>query len=145
MGWPVSRLMAGVIKEFIVLPVFSAPFETDVFISVAAIGVLVPMVAVLWPVYRAVRVQPVEAIRTGHLASRGGGFAPLIGHIPLPGGSVIPMPFRNMLRAPRRTILTLLALSTVSAIRFAMVGLRDSSLRSEAAVKNCLATTTTDS
>lgn len=126
MGWVVSRMMAGVIEDFFVLPVLSTPFETDVFIIVAAIGVLVPLVAVLWPVYRAVRVQPVEAIRTGHLASRGGGLAPLIGRIPLPGESVVRMPFRNMVRAPRRTILTLLALSTVLAILFAIVGLRDS-------------------
>ena len=126
MGWLVSRMMAAVLEDFLVLPVFSTPFEIDVFIVTAAIGVLVPLVAVLWPVYRAVRVQPVEAIRTGHLASRGGGLAPLIARIPTPGGSVIRMPFRNILRAPRRTILTILALSTVLALLFATVGMRDS-------------------
>ncbi len=126
MGWLISRMMAEVIEDFLVLPIFSTPFEYGAFIRVALIGVLVPILAVLWPVYRAVRVQPVEAIRSGHLASRGGGLAPLLSRTPLPGGNVIRMPFRNLLRAPRRTILTLLALSTVLAILFAMTGMRDS-------------------
>ena len=127
-GWLISRMMAGVIEEFIVVPVFSSPFETGIFVRIATIGMLVPIIAVLWPVYRAVRVQPVQAIKTGHLASRGGGLAPLLSRTPLPGGNVIRMPFRNLLRAPRRTILTLLALSTVLAILFAMTGMRDSFL-----------------
>ncbi len=126
MGWLISRMMAGVLESFFVLPVFSTPFQFEVFFITAAIGMVVPIVAVLWPVIRAVRVQPVEAIRTGHLASRGGGLAPLASRLPLPGSSVIRMPFRNLLRAPRRTVLTLLALSTVLAIMFAIIGMRDS-------------------
>jgi putative ABC transport system permease protein len=127
-GWLVSQMIARVIEDFVVLPVFSSQLETGVFIQIGAVGVLVPIVAVIWPVYRAVRVQPVEAIKTGHLASRGGGIAPMLSRLPLPGGSVIRMPFRNLLRAPRRTILTLLAISTVLAILFAMTGMRDSFL-----------------
>ena len=126
MGWLISRMMAGVIEDFLVVPVFSAPFQFEVFFVTAAIGLLVPIAAVLWPVYRAVRVQPVEAIRTGHLASRGGGLAPLVSSLPLPGKSLMRMPFRNLLRAPRRTFLTLVALSTVLAIMFAVIGMRDS-------------------
>lgn len=125
-GWLISRMMATVIEDFLVVPVFSAPFQFEVFLVTASIGLLVPIVAVLWPVYRAVRVQPVEAIKTGHLASRGGGLAPLVGRLPLPGNSVMRMPFRNLLRAPRRTVLTLIALSTVLALIFAVIGMRDS-------------------
>ena len=107
--------MAGVLESFVPMPVFITPFQTGIFAGVAAIGFLLPILAVLWPVFRAVRVQPVDAIRTGHLAARGGGLAPAISRMPLPGSSLGRMPFRNLMRAPRRTLLTLLALTAVLA------------------------------
>lgn len=127
-GLLIARLMAGVIESFIALPVFLTPFQAGIFVRVAAIGFLVPILAVLWPVWRATRVQPVDAIRTGHLAARGGGLAPVIGRLPLPGSSLGRMPFRNLLRAPRRTFLTLVALTTVIAILVSIGGSRDSFL-----------------
>ena len=127
-GLLVGRLLAGALEAFLSLPVFITPFQTEVFLRVAAIGFFLPIVAVLWPVFRATRVKPVEAIKTGHLAVRGGGLAPIIGRIPLPGGSLGRMPFRNLMRAPRRTLLTLLALTAVLAILFGIAGMRDSFL-----------------
>ena len=127
-GLLVGRLLAGVLESFLSLPVFITPFQTDIFLRVAAIGFFLPIVAVLWPVFRATRVRPVEAIKTGHLAVRGGGLAPFISRIPLPGGSLGRMPFRNLMRAPRRTLLTLLALTAVFAILFGIAGIRDSFL-----------------
>ena len=59
---------------------------------------------------------PVDAIRTESSASRGGGMAPVVSRLPLPLSSLGRMPFRNLLRAPRRTLLTLLALTAVIAI-----------------------------
>ena len=105
-GLLIGRLMAGVLEAFLTLPVFITPFQTGIFLRVAAIGFLLPILAVLWPVFRATRVKPVEAIKTGHLAARGGGLAPVISRMPLPGSSLGRMPFRNLLRAPRRTFLT---------------------------------------
>ncbi len=127
-GLLVGRLLAGTLEAFLQLPVFITPFQTEVFLRVAAIGFFLPIVAVLWPVFRATRVKPVEAIKTGHLAVRGGGLAPFVSRIPLPGGSLGRMPFRNLLRAPRRTLLTLLALTAVLAILFGIAGMRDSFL-----------------
>ena len=127
-GLLVGRLLSGVLESFLSLPVFITPFQTGVFLQVAAIGFFLPILAVLWPVFRATRVKPVEAIKTGHLAARGGGLAPFIGRIPLPGGSLGRMPFRNLLRAPRRTLLTLLALTAVLAILVGIAGMRDSFL-----------------
>ena len=127
-GLLVGRLLSGVIEGFLALPIFITPFQTEVFLRVAAIGFFLPIVAVLWPVFRATRVKPVEAIRTGHLASRGGGLAPFITRIPLPGSSLGRMPFRNLLRAPRRTLLTLVALTAVLAILVGIAGMRDSFL-----------------
>ena len=127
-GLLIGKLMAGVLEAFLTLPVFITPFQTGIFLRVAAIGFLLPILAVLWPAFRATRVKPVEAIKTGHLAARGGGLAPVISRLPLPGSSLGRMPFRNLLRAPRRTFLTLFALTAVLAILFGIVGMRDSFL-----------------
>ncbi len=127
-GLLIAMLMEGVLESFVALPVFLTPFQADIFVGVAAIGFLVPILAVLWPVFRATRVKPVEAIRTGHLAARGGGLAPVVSRLPLPGSSLGRMPFRNLLRAPRRTFLTLLALTAVIAILFSVIGMRESFL-----------------
>ena len=128
MGLLIAKLMQDVLESFVPLPVFITPFQTGIFAGVAAIGFLLPIVAVMWPVFRAIRVQPVDAIRTGHLAARGGGLAPTISRLPLPGSSLGRMPFRNLLRAPRRTILTLFALTAVLAILVSVVGMTDSIL-----------------
>ena len=127
-GLLVGSAMAGVLETFVPLPVFVTPFQTTLFARAAAIGFAMPLLAVLWPVYRAVRVAPVEAIRTGHLAARGGGLARAVSWLPLPGGAIGRMPFRNLTRAPRRTLLTLLALTAVIAILFSVVAMIDSFL-----------------
>ena len=128
MGLLIASLMEGVLSSFVALPVFLTPFQSGIFARVALVGFLIPVVAVLWPVLRATFVRPVEAIKTGHLASRGGGLAPIISRLPLPGSSLGRMPFRNLLRAPRRTLLTLFALTAVIGILFSIVGVRDSFL-----------------
>ena len=50
----------------------------------------------------------------------------MISRIPLPGGSLARMPLRSLVRAPRRTVLTLLALSGILAMLFCTIGMRDS-------------------
>ncbi len=127
-GLWIGSAMGDVLETFVPLPVFVTPFQTGIFARTAAIGFAIPVLAALWPVYRAVRVAPVEAIRTGHLAARGGGLAPAISRLPLPGGAIGRMPFRNLVRAPRRTVLTLLALTSVLAILFSVLVMLDSFL-----------------
>ena len=126
MGLLVADAMGGVLESFIPLPIYVTPFQGGIFAWVSALGFFLPLMAVMWPVYRAIRVVPVDAIRTGHLAARGGGLAPAISRLPLPGGSLGRMPFRNLLRAPRRTLLTLLALTAVLAMLFCVIAMMDS-------------------
>ena len=122
-GLAAAYQTVGVVQEVSALPLFETPFQGAIFARAAVIGFLVPVIAVFWPVVRAVRVRPVEAIRSGHLASRGGGLSPIISRLPLPGRSLGRMPFRNLMRAPRRTFLTLLTFTMSLAILFSMVGL----------------------
>ena len=125
-GLLIGELMRGVLASFLPLPVWKTPFQLGLFAGVAAAGFLLPFAAVAYPVWRAVRVAPVDAIRTGHLAARGGGLAPLLKRLPMPGGSIVRMPFRNLLRAPRRGLLTLLGVASIITVLVGVVGMVDS-------------------
>lgn len=137
-GIAIARAMGAVLESFLPLPVYETPFQPVIFGSAALAGLLVPLLAIAWPVWRAVHVDPVDAIKTGHLASRGGGLAPLVRRLPLPPGSLARMPVRNLVRAPRRALLTVLGVAAVIAVLVSVVGMLDSFIdvidRSEAEV-----------
>ena len=122
-GYAISFQTVSVIQQTVRLPIFEQPFQGLIYGRALAIGFAVPMLAVFWPVFRAVRVRPVDAIRSSHLASRGGSLGPIISRIPLPGRSLERMPIRNLMRAPRRAFLTLLTFTMSLAIMFAMLGM----------------------
>jgi putative ABC transport system permease protein len=82
-------------------------------------------VATALPVRRAVRVAPVEAIQTAHRAVSGG-LAPLVRRLPLPGSTVAMLPVRNVVRGPRRTILTALGIGAAIAVLVGVIGMIDS-------------------
>ena len=120
-GIPLARVFAGLLP----LPVWRTPFQGGTFAQAAVIGFVLPFAAAAWPVWRAVRVQPVEAIRVGHLAARGTGLAPLLTWLRLPGRGYHQIPLRNVLRTPRRSALTLLGIAAAIATLVTIVGLLD--------------------
>jgi putative ABC transport system permease protein len=125
-GFLMGALMRPALSGLQPLPIWRTPFQVGPFAAAAAIGFLLPFLATAWPVWRAVRVEPVEAIRTGHLASKGGGLAPIFKRLRLPGKSLAQMPLRNVLRAPRRTILTALGIGASIVVLVAVLGALDS-------------------
>ena len=125
-GWLITLAMRDLLESFLPFAEFLTPFQTGLFTTAALIGFCVPLIATAIPVWRAVRVLPVDAIRTGHLASRGGGLAPLVQRIPLPGDSFSKMPFRNLVRAPRRSILTIVGIAAAISALVMIVGAIDS-------------------
>ena len=125
-GIVVGQMMRGFLLSFVQLPVWFTDFQWSLFAWVALIGFVVPFLAAAYPVWRAVRVKPIEAIRTGHLAARGGGLAPLLKRIPIPGDTFAQLPLRNLLRAPRRAILTTLGIAAVMAVLVGFLGSIDS-------------------
>lgn len=127
-GVLIGQLMRSVLVSFLPLPVWITDFQWSLFFWVAVVGFVVPFFAAAYPVWRAVRVKPIEAIRTGHLAARGGGLAPLLKRIPIPGDTFAQLPFRNLLRAPRRAVLTTLAIAAVMAVLVGFLGSIDSFL-----------------
>ncbi|MDJ0924116.1 MAG: FtsX-like permease family protein [Acidimicrobiia bacterium] len=125
-GVLIGSLMRSVMDTLLLLPVWLTDFQWSLFFWVAVVGFIVPFLAAAYPVWRAVRVKPIEAIRTGHLAARGGGLAPLIKRFRLPGDTFAQLPFRNLLRAPRRAILTALGIAAIMAVLVGFLGAIDS-------------------
>jgi len=118
--------LRSMFTDMLPLPVWRTPFQWGPFAQAAAFGFLLPLLAVAWPVWRAVRVQPVDAIRVGHLTGRSSGLARLARRIPLPGRSYRQVPVRNVLRTPRRTVLTTLGIAAAIATLVTMLGFLDS-------------------
>jgi putative ABC transport system permease protein len=125
-GLLVNAWLSGLLEDQLPLPILETGFRAPTFIRGAVIGFLIPLVAVAWPLRRGLRVTPIEAIRVGFRSARGGGLAPLLRRLPLPGTSMAQMPARNVLRAPRRTTLTVLASAAVVAVAVSMFGMIDS-------------------
>lgn len=121
----VANVFGSLMEELMPLPVYTEPFTAGVFVRGATVGFLLPFAATLWPVWRGVRVQPVEAIRvTARSAS--GGLVRAATRLRLPGGAVAQMPWRNTSRTPRRTLLAVVGLAAVIGAMTALVGLMDS-------------------
>lgn len=125
-GLGVAMLLRPVIESLAPLPILNTPFQPAVFARGAALGLAIPVLASIYPVWRGVRVTPVEAIRVGPRAAAGSGLARLVRRLPLPGGSVGRMPVRNVVRTPRRTFMSVLAIGAVISVVVALGGLFDS-------------------
>ena len=124
-GLGVGALMVGFLRNYFPLPVWRQDFQFWTFVRGAALGVALPFVATLVPVWRAVRVSPIDAIRTGVVTSRGRGLR-WLGKLPLPGRSAAALPIRNVFRQPRRTVMTALGIAASIAVLLGVVGMLDS-------------------
>ena len=126
MGIGVAVALGGYLSDFLPLPVWRTPFQPGVFAVAAIVGFAAPFVATALPIWRGVRVNPIDAIRTGHLANREGGMARALSRMRIPGGTLWQIPFRNVARAPRRALLTALAIGAVVAVMVTVMGMLDS-------------------
>ncbi len=115
--------MKAVYADMLPMPVFETPLQLDVFARAAAIGFVLPFAASIYPVWRAVRARPVDAIRTGYLVARRPGLARLARRLPLPAWLRIPL--SNVLRTPRRTLLTALGIGAAVTVLLGTIGMLD--------------------
>jgi putative ABC transport system permease protein len=125
-GYPISQIFGQVMKNMMPMPVSKTPFLFSPFARAAILGIVLPFLATLYPVWRALRVTPVDAIQTGYLVAKGGGLAPLVARIPLPGNSFTQIPVRNVLRSPRRSFLTLSGIAVAITLLVTIFGMVDS-------------------
>ena len=128
-GYGVGAAMGSVTESFFPMPVWQRPFQTALYFRATAVGVALVLAASVWPVLRAVRVPPIDAIRTGPRTTSRGGLAPLVQRLPLPGSVIATLPVRDVLRRPRRTMLTVLGIAATVATLVGLFGMIDSIYR----------------
>lgn len=124
----------SVIYDLIPYPVWDEWLVTDLFLQGTLLGILIPFIASIIPIMRAIRIQPINAIQTQAKLGTGKGFAPLITRIHLPGSIFIQLPFRNLSRNLRRTASTLTGIALAICVLIAVLGFVDGAnllLRSE--------------
>lgn len=119
------ELIRPVYTSMLPLPVWITDFQWSQFARGAALGFMIPLVATAWPVWRSVRMSPVDAIATTHRTARGG-LSRLLRLLPWPRSAFRRMPIGNVLRSPRRTLLTALGIGAAVATLVAVLGMLDS-------------------
>ncbi len=127
MGLLVTAAIRPVFTTMLPLPVWHTDLQLSTFARGAALGFILPVAATAWPVWRAVRVLPVDAITTTHRAARGG-LSTLLRRLPRPAAAFARMPLGNVLRAPRRTLLTALGVAAAVTALISTLGMIDSFL-----------------
>jgi putative ABC transport system permease protein len=127
-GWLITAAMKSLLVSLLPFAEWLTPLQTELFIRAAAVGFVLPFIATAIPVWRALRVAPVDAIRTGHLAARMGGLSSFVKRLRVPGDTFVRMPFRNFVRAPRRTLLTVIGIGASLAVLIFILGAIDSFL-----------------
>ena len=115
--------MKAVFAAMLPMPVMETPLQIDTFGKAALVGFVLPFLASIYPVWRAVRSQPVDAIRTGYLSAKRPGLARFARHLPLPAW--LRLPLSNVLRTPRRTALTALGIAAAVTVLLGTVGMLD--------------------
>lgn len=137
-GYAIQELMRGVLEDYsAALPVLVTPFQPEVWIRGTAVGLVVVLVATAIPVWRGVRVPPIRAIRVSARTARRGGAVAVAKRLRIPGGSLMQMPLRGVLRTPARSLMTALGIGAVIAVVVSLLGVWDAMgdmiTRSEAA------------
>ncbi|TCC20576.1 ABC transporter permease [Kribbella sindirgiensis] len=126
-GWLIGRAMGDVMADLLPLPIWVTSFQVGRFAQAAALGLVLPVIAAVVPTVRAVRMHPVEAIRTGAYKSArpAGRLLTLLSRTRLPGRTYLSMALRNVLRTPRRTVFTALGIAAAMTSLVAVLGLLD--------------------
>jgi putative ABC transport system permease protein len=124
-GAATVALLRPVYTAMLPMPEWRTDFQWAPFLRGALIGVTIPVVATAWPVWRSVRMTPVDAIAVTHRTARGG-LSPILRRLPWPRSAFRRMPIGNALRSPRRTLLTALGIGAALATLVAVMGMLDS-------------------
>ncbi len=125
-GLLVGTAFGNLLESFLPLPVHRTPFQFGVYLQAALLGIAIPIAASAVPVWRALSVEPIEAIRTGHLVAKTSRLTGWTGSLRLPGSTITQMPIRNVLRTPRRTLLTAVGVGAAITALVAVLGMLDS-------------------
>lgn len=122
-----GQAMGRTMADLLPLPIWETPFQGGRFAEAAVLGLMVPLLATVTPVLRALRMAPVDAIRSGAYAAArpGGHLLRLVSKVRTPARTHVSMALRNVVRAPRRTVLTALGVAAAVTSFVAVLGLLD--------------------
>lgn len=138
-GWAIGAVVLGIMKERTPLPFWVTPWQGDLFLVAATLGLAVPLAGGAYPVWRAVRVPPTDALLPPHLRGRRHLLSRLLRRIRLPGSTTAQAPFRRAAIAPARSLMTVLAIALILAPLLAALGATDSTSGTLAAGNRVLA------
>ncbi len=125
-GLGMAEAMRSIFENLLPLPIWETSLNVGAFLRAAAVGVLVPLAGVAWPVARALRVPPIETMIPAYRSASRRLVPRVGGRLRLPGSSLARIPVRNVLRSLQRTILTVLALAAAVGALVAVLGMLDS-------------------
>ena len=125
LGLVFTRLFSFAMDEYLPMPYSAgALLDAPSFLLAAALGIVLPLLATLIPVWQAVRAEPLDALH-GHLTAKSSGLNRWLKKVRLPGNTFAQMPLKNVLRSPKRTLLTVLGVAVAIALLFLFLGLLD--------------------
>ncbi|MFU8773567.1 MAG: ABC transporter permease, partial [Anaerolineales bacterium] len=94
------------------------------YLQAGLLGIFLPLLATLIPVWQSVRTPPLDAIH-GHLIARSSGLNRWLKGVRLPGNTFSQMPLKNSLRSVRRSGLMMLGIATAVILLTLFLGLID--------------------
>ncbi|MGD9794631.1 MAG: ABC transporter permease [Acidimicrobiia bacterium] len=127
-GLGLNATFRSVLGSVLPLPVWRTPFQVAMFVRGALLGLAVSVLAVLWPVYRATRMSPIEALSRVRPTTSRTGFDALARRLRLRGPSIRLLPLRDLVRAPRRTLFTAFGIAASISVLVGVLGMMDSFL-----------------
>jgi putative ABC transport system permease protein len=125
-GMGIAAWVLAIMRAEVPLPRWETPFQWGLFARGALLGLIIPLAASALPVWRAVRVPPVEALAPPHLHAGGGLLPRLARRVRLPGTITLQAPLRRIIRSPARSALTVVAVAFIIAPLLAALGATDS-------------------
>lgn len=125
-GWGIGQWVLAIIKVKEPLPVWQTPWQTGLFVGAALLGIAVPLAGSLYPVWRAVRTTPTDALIPPHLRARNHRLLGVQRRAWMPGKTMTQAPLRRVTIAPARSLMTVLAIALVLAPLLAAFGATDS-------------------
>ena len=138
LGLGFTRYFGILMDEMAPLPYYAGTLlHPPSFLMAAGLGIVLPVVSTLIPVLRAVRSEPLDAIH-GHLAAKDSGLNRWLKGVRLPGDTFSQMPIKNLLRSPRRTLLTIAGIMMAIALLFMFTALLDTFLGTLDQVENAI-------
>jgi putative ABC transport system permease protein len=124
-GYGLGALFAEMFKSLLPLPYWDFSLYVPGFVRATLLGITLPLIATFIPVWRAVRVAPIDTIRAGNLIAKGGGLSWIMNYLPIPGKSFMQMPFHNLLRSPWRSLLTVFGIAIAVLLLTVFIGFLD--------------------